>query len=163
MVLPKNTVAVGRCNIPKLEEFTFEGAAPQVIKRANELRSKTDPEFKHLNELYPDRAIKSEYEYAFYTRHAEEMVMADFEHKLKEFGYTDKIEGDLYIIQSNPRGCPYCTASMYGEVKSGNTGIFVQFMRKYPNIRVHVSTYKRWWWYKREVVLSFLLILKREK
>ena len=31
---------------------------------------------------------------------------------------------------------------MYGEVKSGNTGIFVQFMRKYPNIRVHVSTYK---------------------
>ena len=140
---PKNTVAVGRCNIPKLEEFTFEGAAPQVIKRANELRAKTDPKFKKLDELYPDRTIKSEYKSPFFTRHAEEMVMADFEHKLKEFGYTDKIEGDLYIIQSNPRGvCPQCTALMYGEVKSGNTGIFVQFMRKYPNIRVHVSTYK---------------------
>lgn len=50
----------------------------------------------------------------------------------KNCGFSDSLRGV----------CPYCTASMYGEVKSGNTGIFVQFMRKYPNIRVHVSTYK---------------------
>lgn len=32
--------------------------------------------------------------------------------------------------------------SAYGSVKSGNAGLFVLFMRKYPNVNVHISTYK---------------------
>ena len=141
----KETVAVGRCNISGLEELTFEGAAPQVINAANKLRAKSEPEFKHLNELYPDREMKSEYTNVRATRHTEEMVMVEFEYRLQKAGYTDptKVTGDLYIRQSNPSGvCSYCTALMYGPVKSGKAGVFVTFMRKYPNVNVHVSTYK---------------------
>lgn len=153
----KETVAVGRCNIPGLENEMFTGAS--VIPRR-------EAGLADLDEVFPDRSIVAPVDYknnsalVQQAKHAEENVMAEFETALKKAGIRpEEARADFYIMQSNPNGaCPTCMLDMLSPSPKGNEGIFKQFSKKYPNVNLHLSTYKGGGLSKGQGVLSMDIV-----
>lgn len=145
----KATVAVGRTNIKGLEGEIFKGASKEVVDLALAQGRKGIVDVDYINNRYPDRTIRAPYDpimkkfYSLLSGHAEEMLMADFEQKVRNAGLNFDVSGDLYIIQSNKTGvCSICTLDLFKPSPKGNQGIFKQFMACFPNVNVYVSTYK---------------------
>lgn len=126
-----DTVAVGRTNIPGLENCTFKGASSKVREAAG---------LKDLDETHPNRAIvapynyKDDYHLEQYAKHAEKNVMAEFEMALEEAGISPS------------------------EAKDDRKGIFKQFTERYPNVNLYVSTYKCGGTGKGQGTLSFNVV-----
>ncbi|MCR3760601.1 hypothetical protein KYB31_16605, partial [Clostridium felsineum] len=140
-VSERNTVAVGKTDVKGLEEYTFKGASPQVMKDAK----KAGFEVKTIDEEFPNRSIKAPWDthrrgYGQFTRHAEEGIMAQFEEAVNNAGILpEDVKGTIYIHQSNGNGvCPMCTKGLFEEVEP--KGIFKQFTEKYPNLNIVVTS-----------------------
>ncbi|MDF2521142.1 MAG: ywqJ [Clostridia bacterium] len=133
------TAAVGRTTVKGMENLIFKGASPQVRKAAG---------LPSLDEVYPEREIRAPYNdarkptLAQFTRHAEEGVIAEFEHNLKRLGIrSEDVKGTLYIHQSNPGGvCNKCTKGLILPCSPAKSGIFYQLTVKYPNLLIRVTS-----------------------
>ena len=143
------TVAVGRTDIEEFKDDVFKGASPQVIRRAHK-KGVDKKVIDYIDNMYPNRKIKAPYDYinikghSQYAPHAEEMVLANFESRVRVAGYDDysKVKGNLYIIQSNVTGvCNKCTVGLFKDHEKGVKGIFKRFSEEFPNVNVYVTTY----------------------
>ncbi|MTW86951.1 hypothetical protein F3157_14975 [Virgibacillus dakarensis] len=134
-----NTVAVGKTNINGLENVIFKGASPEVRNQAK---------LPSLDDINPNREFKAPYNHiknpklAQFTRHAEEDVLNEFNDAIKKTGLdSNDVKGTLYIHQSNPRGvCNKCTKGLIKPFPEDKCGIFYQASKKYPNLKIVVTS-----------------------
>ncbi|MCD7036740.1 pre-toxin TG domain-containing protein, partial [Metabacillus sp. GX 13764] len=134
-----HTIAVGKAEIPILENSVFKGASPEVRNQAN---------LPSLDVVKPDREFKAPYDHiknpklAQFTRHAEEGVLNEFNDAVIKTGIDPKeVTGNLYIHQSNPRGvCNKCTKGLNKPFPEDKCGIFYQASMKYPNLKIIVTS-----------------------
>ena len=126
-----DTIAVGKTNVPGLEEKVFEGGSPKVRKEAG---------LPDLDDAFPDRKIQSPRRNPLFTRHAEEDVIQDFVRNVEELGISDdEISGVFQLHQSNPSGvCGACKQGLTNPDVS--PGILKQFSEKYPKLIIEVTT-----------------------
>lgn len=79
-----------------MENLTFEGGSPKVSKEAG---------LPDLDEVMPDRNIKSSRNNPLFTRHAEEVVLNEFDSAVIKTGIKpEDVSGTLKLHQSNPSG-----------------------------------------------------------
>ena len=126
-----DTIAVGKTDIPALKGQVFEGGSPKVRKEAG---------LPDLDEVYPDREIRSPRANALFTRHAEEGVIQEFVDKVNKLDLSEnEIEGVFKLHQSNSSGvCGACKQGLTNpDVKPG---ILKQFSTKYPNLTIDITT-----------------------
>ena len=140
--IPLNTIAIGRTNVPGLENIDFVGRSSAVRKAMKDPTLDDDPDFK-------GRSIKAPYSGRGtwqMTRHAEEDLIAHFEKEIEKKGLKpEEIEGTLFIRQSNYDGvCSACTAGLPNISNSGKDGIFKQLTEKYPNLKIVATTDTRY-------------------
>ena len=127
-----DTIAVGKTNVPGLEEKVFEGGSPKVRKEAG---------LPDLDEAFPDRTVRSPFNNPRARNHAEEGIFAQFEAAIQNMD-SEKVRGTLEIHQSNPSGV--CTSCISGITnKSAKEGIFLQFSKKYPNLKIVVTSLEK--------------------
>lgn len=126
-----DTIAVGKTDIPGLEDRVFEGGSPKVRKEAG---------LPDLDEAYPDREVRSSGKIPSATRHAEENVANDFIDAIKETGLNaEDVVGTLKIHQSNPKGvCPTCLSGLGNPAKP--SGIIKQLSEMFPGLRIEVTS-----------------------
>ena len=126
-----DTIAVGKTDIPGLEDRVFEGGSPKVRKEAG---------LPDLDEAFPDREVKSSGKIPSATRHAEENVANDFIDAIKETGLNpEDVVGTLKIHQSNPKGvCPTCLSGLGNPEKP--SGIIKQLSEMFPGLRIEVTS-----------------------
>ncbi|WP_297423999.1 hypothetical protein [Clostridium sp.] len=127
----RDTVAVGKTDVPGLEDNTFKGASPAVRKEAG---------LPDLDTLMPDREIKAPSENPLFTRHAEEGVANEFDTAVSKLGIDPKdVTGTLYIHQSNPSGvCKKCIQGLANDTVK--PGILKQLSLKYPDLTIKVTS-----------------------
>ena len=127
----RNTVAVGKTDVPELEGIIFEGGSPAVRKEAGL------PNYDISN---PNRAIKSSGKIPSATRHAEEVVANEFVEAVEKAGLKpEDVVGILRIHQSNPSGvCPTCLSGLGNPKKAA--GVIKQLSLKYPNLIIEVTS-----------------------
>ena len=127
-----DTIAVGKTNVPGLEGKVFEGGSPKVRKEAG---------LPDLDEAFPDRTVRSPFNNPRARNHAEEGIFAQFEAAIQNMD-SEKVRGTLEIHQSNPSGV--CTSCISGITnKSAKEGIFLQFSKKYPNLKIVVTSFEK--------------------
>ena len=127
-----DTIAVGKTNVPGLEGKVFEGGSPKVRKEAG---------LPDLDEAFPDRTVRSPFNNPRARNHAEEGIFAQFEAAIQNMD-SEKVRGMLEIHQSNPSGV--CTSCISGITnKSAKEGIFLQFSKKYPNLKIVVTSLEK--------------------
>ena len=127
-----DTIAVGKTNVPGLEGKVFEGGSPKVRKEAG---------LPDLDEAFPDRTVRSPFNNPRARNHAEEGIFAQFEAAIQNMD-SEKVRGTLEIHQSNPSGV--CTSCISGITnKSAKEGIFLQFSKKYPNLKIVVTSLEK--------------------
>ena len=126
-----NTIAVGKTNVKGLEGITFEGKSPKVRKEAG---------LKDLDEMWPERNIRSPGNNPLFTRHAEEELVNHFDIAVQDAGINpEDVSGVLKIHQSNPKGvCPKCIQGLGNDNVS--PGVLKQLSMKYPNLRIEVTS-----------------------
>ena len=126
-----NTIAVGKTNVKGLEGITFEGQSPKVRSEAG---------LADLDEIWPERNIKSPGNNPLFTRHAEEVLANDFDRAVIEAGIKPQdVSGILKIHQSNPTGvCRKCIQGLANDNVS--PGVLKQLSLKYPNLRIEVTS-----------------------
>ena len=93
-----------------------------------------------LDEIAPDRSIKSPFKNPAFTRHAEEDIFNQVDNKIKDLGLTNKdLDGKtLSIHVGNSRGvCNKCAYGLFKDVK--NPGVLKQFSDRYPNLKVKIT------------------------
>lgn len=134
-VFDKHTVAIGKTDVPGLEGLTFKGASIAVRR---------DAKLKALDEVAPDRLIKSPSPHPLGKAHAEEGVISEFVDAVNAAGLKpEQVSGTLYIHQSNPAGiCSTCIQGL-GKRKDGREvppGVFLQLSKKYPNLRIKATS-----------------------
>jgi hypothetical protein len=126
-----HTIAIGKTDIPGLENAAFRGASPLVRKEAG---------LPSLDESMPGREIKSPSPDVRGTRHAEEGVLNEFNEAVKKARLTpEQVKGTLYVHQSNPKGI--CSTCIQGIANPDvDPGIFLQLSKKYPNLTIKASS-----------------------
>lgn len=128
-----NTIAVGRTDVPGLESEIFEGASPEVRKAAN---------LRDLNEVAPDRPIRSPQTSALYTRHAEEDLANNFVSKVEDAGLkpSDLDGKTLNIRISHASGVcrPSCMSGL-GQGSTAAAGVIKQLSQMYPGLTVRIA------------------------
>ncbi len=126
-----NTIAVGKTNVKGLEGITFEGQSPKV---------RSEDGLADLDEIWPERNIKSPGNNPLFTRHAEEVLANDFDRAVIEAGIKPQdVSGILKIHQSNPTGvCRKCIQGLANDNVS--PGVLKQLSLKYPNLRIEVTS-----------------------
>lgn len=76
--------------------MTFEGGSPKVRKEAG---------LPDLDEVMPDRNIKAPGNNPLFNRHAEEVVLNEFDSAVIKTGIKpEDVSGTLKLHQSNPSG-----------------------------------------------------------
>ncbi|WP_288410547.1 hemagglutinin repeat-containing protein [uncultured Herbaspirillum sp.] len=127
-----NTLAVGRSDIPGMENRLIEGLSPSIRAKAG---------LPSLDELYgPDRIIKSPYKNPLFTRHAEEDLFNGVAKYIDSNGVSgEKLVGKTLDIKiSNMNGvCNKCTAGLSGS--SDLSGVVQQFSNRYPELTVRIT------------------------
>jgi hypothetical protein len=121
-----DTVAVGRTNVPGLEGITFEGASPQVWKKAG-------------RPIPPPGKYESPSPLARDRRHAEGGIFNRFDQEVWERGLRPSdVEGKLVIHVSNPQGvCNACRSGL--DNPKARAGIIKQFSADYPKLTIEFS------------------------
>jgi hypothetical protein len=117
-----HTIAVGRTNVPGLEDFPFEGASPAVRQEA-ELPPTIPGEIESSSQIPRDR------------RHAEEDLFNQFIRKVEERRLPSDVEGKLVIYLPNPIGvCPTCRWGLNNpDVRAG---VIKQFSELHPKFTI---------------------------
>jgi len=127
-----NTIAVGRTNVPGLEGETFEGASPKVRKAAG---------LQDLDDVAPNRPIKSPNSAAIASRHAEEDLANNFVSKVEGAGLkpADLDGKTLNIRISNDTGV--CRTCMQGLSEGSNApaGVIKQLSERYPGLTIRIA------------------------
>lgn len=126
-----NTVAVGKTDIPGLEDITFEGGSPKVRQQLGMLDLDTE---------MPGRSIKAPSNNPLFTRHAEEVVANKSDTAVQESGIpAEDVSGTLSIHRSNPSGvCKKCIQGLNNN--SVQPGVLKQLSLKYPNLIIKVTS-----------------------
>ncbi|MCQ8266258.1 pre-toxin TG domain-containing protein [Streptococcus suis] len=126
-----DTIAIGKTDVPGLEGIIFEGGSPKVRKEAG---------LPDLDEVMPDREIKSSGKVPSATRHAEEDIANKFVEAVNKLGLNpEDIEGTLRLHQSNPKGvCPTCLSGLGNPDKS--SGVIKQLSEMYPKLEIKVTS-----------------------
>ncbi|MCE9786013.1 hypothetical protein, partial [Shewanella algae] len=125
-----HTIAVGRTDVPGLEQIRLAGGSPAVRKEAGAL---------DLDTIAPNRPIKSPAKIPLGTRHAEEDLINQFVDVVNRAKIAaSDVKGTLYIHQSNPRGV--CTNCIQGVGNDKTPGVFKQLSTKYPNLVIKATT-----------------------
>ena len=126
-----NTIAIGKTDVPDLEDITFEGGSPKV---------RTEAGLPDLDISMPDRTIKAPSQNPLFTRHAEEGVANEFDIAVNKLGKDPKdVTGTLYIHQSNPSGvCKKCIQGLANDTVK--PGVLKQLSLKYPNLTIKVTS-----------------------
>ena len=126
-----DTIAIDKTDVKGLENNIFEGESPNVRKEAG---------LPDLDEIWKDRNIKYPGNNPLFSRHAEEVVVNQFDKAVMDAGInpTD-VKGVLKIHQSNPTGvCRKCYQGLANnKVKPG---ILKQLSLKYPNLRIEITS-----------------------
>ncbi|VTS25343.1 hypothetical protein [Streptococcus gordonii] len=127
-----DTIAVGKTDIPGLEDRVFEGGSPKVRKEAG---------LPDLDEAFPDRTVRSPFNNPRARNHAEEGIFAQFEEAVQHMD-PEKVKGTLEMHQSNPSGvCTSCISGITND--AAKEGIFLQFSKKYPDLKIMVISVER--------------------
>ncbi len=127
-----DTIAVGKTDIPGLEDRVFEGGSPKVRKEAG---------LPDLDEAFPDRTVRSPFNNPRARNHAEEGIFAQFEEAVQHMD-PEKVKGTLEMHQSNPSGvCTSCISGITND--AAKEGIFLQFSKKYPDLKIMVTSVER--------------------
>lgn len=126
-----DTIAVGKTDIPGLEDRVFEGGSPKVRKEAG---------LPDLDDAFPDREVRSSGKISSATRHAEENVANNFIEAIKEAELNaEDVTGTLKIHQSNPKGvCPTCLSGLGNPAKP--SGVIKQLSEMFPKLRIEVTS-----------------------
>ena len=126
-----NTVAVGKTDVPGLENMTFEGGSPKV---RNELG------LPDLDSEMPNRSIKAPSDNPLFNRHAEEVIANKFDNAVKNAGLSaDEVDGTLRIHQSNPSGvCKKCIQGLSND--NVKPGVLKQLSKKYPKLVIKITS-----------------------
>lgn len=144
------TVAVGTTDVRGLEQFRFEGASPKVREEAG---------ISSLDQQHPGRGIRSPAVHPQGKMHAEEDLVNQFDRAVLDAKLSpEDVEGNLYILQSNPTGaCTTCfqgfpvdrpKTSRASDVAEGvdvtyarvPPGILKQLSDMYPNLTIHLTS-----------------------
>ena len=130
-LLETDTIAVGKTNVKGLESVIFEGQSPKV---------RTEAGLPDLDEIWVGRNIKSPGNNPLFTRHAEEVLVNDFDKAVIESGINPQdVSGTLKIHQSNPPGvCRKCIQGLANDNVSPE--VLKQLSVKYPNLRIEVTS-----------------------
>ena len=127
-----DTIAVGKTDISGLEDRVFEGGSPKVRKEAG---------LPDLDEAFPDRTVRSPFNNPKARNHAEEGIFAQFEEAVQHMD-LEKVKGTLKMHQSNPSGvCTSCISGITND--AAKEGIFLQFSKKYPDLKIVVTSVER--------------------
>jgi hypothetical protein len=130
-LLGRDTIAIGITNIKGLTDKIFEGASATVRRYAG---------MPNLNDIAPNRPIKSPRNLPLFTRHAEEDLANQFVYAVERAGLTpDEVVGILHILQSNSGGVfwPCLQGIKNPDVPEG---IILQLSRKYPDLLIQASS-----------------------
>jgi hypothetical protein len=121
-----HTVAVGRTNVPGLEGILFEGASPEVWKKAR-LSPAPPGKYESPSALPRDRG------------HAETEIFNKFKRAVEERGLQpSQLEGSLVIHVSNPSGvCPPCRWGLNNP--NAPAGVIKQFSMDFPKLNIEFS------------------------
>jgi RHS repeat-associated protein len=128
----RNTIAVGRTDIPGLEGQIFEGLSPALRREAG---------LESLDDLYGvNRPIQSPNPNPIASRHAEEDILNALARQIDDTGLTAaQLEGRTVNIHiSNTGGV--CNTCYQGLGNSTATpGVIRQFSERYPNINIRIT------------------------
>ena len=126
-----DTIAVGKTNVKGLDNLTFEGQSPKVRVEAG---------LPDIDDVWAGRNIKSPGKNPLFTRHAEEVLVNDFDRAVIDAGLNPRdVSGVLKIHQSNPSGvCRKCIQGLANDKVS--PGVLKQLSMKYPNLRIEVTS-----------------------
>jgi hypothetical protein len=121
-----DTIAVGRTNVPGLEDIPFEGASPAVWQEAG-LPPKIPGQIESPSQIPRDR------------RHAEEDLFNQFIRKVQERSLRPSdVEGKLVVHVSNPNGV--CSVCRWGlDNPNVRAGVIKQFSKLYPKLTIEFS------------------------
>jgi hypothetical protein len=127
-----DTIAVGRTNVPGLENEVLGGASPKVRKEAG---------LPDLNKAAPDRPIQSPNPNPQASRHAEEALANDFVAKV-EAAHLKPADLDgktLNIHISYEKGV--CSTCMQGlaEGSKAPAGVIKQLSERYPGLTIRIT------------------------
>lgn len=127
----RDTLAVAKTDVKGLESITFEGGSPGV---------RTEAGLPKLDEVMPNRIIKSPSRAPLFTRHAEEDVANQFDEAVAKVGINpNNVTGTLYIHQSNPAGvCKICIQGLTNDAVK--PGILKQLSLRYPKLVIKVTS-----------------------
>jgi hypothetical protein len=127
-----NTIAVGRTNVPGLENELFEGASPSIRKQAG---------LPDLDAAAPNRPIRSPNRNPLASRHAEEDLANNFVAKVEAAGLkpSDLDGKTLNIHISNAGGV--CRTCMQGLKEGSNApaGVLKQLSERYPGLTIRTT------------------------
>jgi len=129
----RDTVAVGKTDIPGLEGFRFEGGSIQVRREAG-LPSLTES---------GSSAISAPRDFPSWSLdNGEGDVLAKVDDAIAATGQSPQdVEGTLNIIQSNPDGvCGFCRAGLPENSTAQSDGVIKQFSDKYPGVEIDIYT-----------------------
>ena len=130
----RETVAVGRTDIPGLEGVTFEAGAPKVRGEAGLLSWDNDPLLSSSDIQSPQNFLSQ------YKNHAEGGVLAQLDVAISRADIDADVEGTVAMIQSNRTGvCPICKSGL-GTDPDAAIGVIKQFSLKYPNLTIIIKT-----------------------
>ncbi len=126
-----HTVAVGKTNVPGLEDLEFEGLSPKVRQEVG---------LKDLDEINPNREIKYPGQNYLFKKHAEEDIANEFIKAIEKANILpENVIGILKIHQSNPTGvCRKCIQGLKNN--SVSPGVLKQLSQKYPHLRIEVTS-----------------------
>jgi hypothetical protein len=126
-----HTVAVGKTNVPGLEDLEFEGLSPKVRQEVG---------LKDLDEINPNREIKYPGQNYLFKKHAEEDIANEFIKAVEKANILpENVIGILKIHQSNPTGvCRKCIQGLKNN--SVSPGVLKQLSQKYPHLRIEVTS-----------------------
>ena len=121
-----DTIAVGRTNVPGLEDLPFEGASPAVRQEAG-LPPTIPGEIQSPSQIPRDR------------KHAEEDLFNQFIRKVEERRLrSSDLEGKLVIHVSNPNGV--CSVCRWGlDNPDVRAGVIKQFSKLHPKLTIEFS------------------------
>ncbi|MBR8828184.1 MAG: hypothetical protein DSM107014_09860 [Gomphosphaeria aponina SAG 52.96 = DSM 107014] len=132
LLSPAKTIGVAKTDIPGLEDEIFEGLSPQQRKEAK---------LPSLDEIMPNREIKSPSKNPAFTRHAEEDILNQVHEKIKLQGLTDQdLDGKtLFIHIDNDRGlCELCAVGLR-DTGNNKIGVVKQFSDLYPTLKIQIT------------------------
>lgn len=118
----KNTIAIGRTDVPGFQEGDLFGASPEVRQIGVELPPPSTG------------SIDAPFENPAFRNHAEQHILNQFSDKVPK---GTKLEGHTLQIHVSRDVCTHCRS---GLLENGSpNGILKQFAKDYPDLEIHIT------------------------